>query len=163
MIKRENEKREYTTIHNAFIGILNDWRQRNLDKMLLFEGKPQNLLDTTFLADCQYLIIPCRSVNSISGVEYNINSAAIAELPLDRLIVSVETTSLDETDTTTGYINSGESSAILEISKFVAGSNLDYTLSGMMIYNVGNDYHNPVRVYDQTRKAMNNINPSIKN
>ena len=159
----DEEKVEYMNYHNAFIGILKDWSNRNSDKMILFEGKPQNLLDKSFLPSCKYLIISCADAGNTSKLSYNIYSANVEGVPNDRFIVGVETTSLDPSDVKTGYWADGETRAIEGTSIWVAAEYADFTVAGMGIYNVSNDYFSTGRVYQYTRDAIDIINPSLKN
>ncbi|MDQ2178703.1 glycoside hydrolase family 18 [Marinifilum sp. D714] len=159
----EQEKAEYMSYHNAFIGILKDWSTRNADKMVLFQGKPQNLLDKSFLADCKYIIIPCSDAGNSSKLSYNIYSAAVEGVPTDRFIVAVETISLDPADKKTGYWADGETHSIEGASVWVAAEHEGFTVAGMGIYNVSNDFFSSERVYHYTRMAIDNINPSLKN
>ena len=159
----EMEKAEYRSYHNAFIGILKDWSTRNNDKMVLFQGKPQNLLDKSFLPNCKYIIIPCSGAGNGSKLSYNIYSAAVEGVPTDRFIVAVETISLDPADAKTGYWADGETLSVEGTSVWVAAEHEDFTVAGMGIYNVSNDFFSSERVYHYTRMAIDNINPSLKN
>jgi len=157
------EKKEYMSYHNAFIGVLKDWSSRNEDKMVLFQGKPQNLLDKTFLPDCKYIIIPCDAAGNGSKLSYNIYSAAVDGVPTDRFIVTAETISLDPADMKTGYWADGETHSVEGTSVWVASEHEGFTVAGMGINNVSNDFFSPERVYHYTRMAIDNINPSLKN
>ncbi|PKQ62770.1 hypothetical protein BZG02_11240 [Labilibaculum filiforme] len=159
----EIEKTEYKSYHNAFIGILKDWSSRNEDKMVLFQGKPQNLLDKSFLPDCKYIIIPCATAGNASKLSYNIYSAAVAGVPTDRFIVAVGTISLDPADMKTGFWADGETHSITGTSVWVAAEHEGFSVVGMGIYNVSNDFFSPERIYHYTRMAIDNINPSLKN
>jgi len=159
----EMEKAEYMSYHNAFIGIVKDWSSRNTDKMLFFKGKPQNLLDKSFLPDCKYIIIPCSGAGNASKLSYNILSAAVTGVPTDRFIVAVETISLDPADMKTGYWADGETYSLEGTSVWVATEHEGFTVKGMGIYNVSNDFFSSERIYHYTRMAIDNINPSIKN
>lgn len=158
----ENEKTEYMGYHNAFIGIVKDWSSRNPDKMLLFQGKPQNLLDKSFLPDCKYIIIPCSGAGDGSKLAYNIYSASVTDVPTDRFIVAVETISLDPTDVKTGYWADGETLSLEGTSNWVAAEHEGLNVVGMGINNVSNDFFSSERVYHYTRMAIDNINPSLK-
>ena len=159
----EVEKNDYENHHNAFVNVIKDWNNTNSNKLLFFEGKPQNLLDSSFLPSCEQIIIPCNLVNAKYEVEYNIYSAIVDGVPTDRFTVSVEIPSLDSSDLKTGYWNNGNSVAIAEASRWVAENHTGFKASGIMIYNVGNDYHNQNRTYHYSKMAIDNINPSVQN
>ena len=159
----EAEKADYMGYHNAFVGILKDWSSRNTDKMVLFQGKPQNLLDRTFLSDCKFIIIPCSEAGNASKLAYNIYSAIAESVPTDRFIVAVETISLDAADAKTGYWADRETHSIEGTSAWVAKEHNSFTIAGMGINNVSNDFYSSERIYHYTRMAIDNINPSLKN
>ena len=62
------EKQLYTAYEKAFIGIAEDWHERNKDKMILFEGYPQNLLNKSILEKCRYIIIPSAERATAQGL-----------------------------------------------------------------------------------------------
>ncbi len=155
------EKLEYKGYHNSFIGILKDWSERNKDKKLFFEGYPQNLLDRSFLSLCENIIIPCSNAGSVSKVSYSIHSSITENVPVDRFVVSVEMTSLDPADVKTGYWADGETRSVAGVSVWAAVEHTAFTIKGMAINNVSNDYFDKIRLYHQTRTAINTINPSI--
>jgi len=157
------EKLEYTAYHNVFIGILNDWNSRNEDKLLIFSGYPQNLLDKTFLPACKYIIVPGTDAGSKFKLNYIIRSANVEGVPNDRFVVAVDMTSLDVADAKTGYWADGETRATKGVSEWLAAEHSEFVFAGMAIQNVSNDYFDDNRVYHNTRNAINTINPSIKN
>ncbi len=155
---------EYAKHQNVFIGILKDWQVRNKDKDLFFEGKPQNLLDKSFLESCKYLIIPATDALSASQLDYHILLANAEGVPSDRYVVSVETPSLDPSDKTGNWASG---TAIEGAAVYVTSEHENYNTIGLGVYHVGNDYYfgekSTQRVYDKIRSAINIINPSIKN
>ena len=159
----EEEKVEYTSYHNSFIGVLKDWNKRNADKKILFEGYPQNLLDKSFLPICEFIIVPGINAGSKSNLTYLLNTVNVEGVPNDRFMVSTETTSLDDADIKTGYWSDGETLAVEGTALWVAAEYSNFKVVGMAIDNVGNDFFNSTRVYHTTRSAINTINPSLKN
>ena len=158
----DKEKTEYKHYHNIFVGILKDWRSRNEDKLFFFQGKPQNLMDRSFLKNCHSIILPCKHAGNAAKLVYEIISASAEDVPTDRFMVGVETTSLDAADVKTGLWSDG-SRAIEGASIWTASDHNGYSITGLVIYNVSNDYYSQGLLYKYTRGAINNINPSIKN
>lgn len=158
----EAEKQQYTAYEKAFIGIAEDWHERKNDKMILFEGYPQNLLDKSILEKCSYIIIPSSDAGNESKLTYNMMTANAEGVPSDRFIVSVDAVSLDKDDTKTGYWADGVTRAVTGAARWVASSHPGYTVAGLGIKNVNNDYFNIARVYPCTRDAISTMNPSPK-
>lgn len=158
----DEEKALHTTYENAFIGIAKDWQERNPDKMIVLEGYPQNIIDKSVLPAYKHFIIPCTDAANSSKLTYNMISANVEGVPSDRFIPVVETTSLDAADLKTGYWADGVTHAIAGTATWAAAAH-DYTVAGMGIYNVSNDYYNAAYVYQYTRNAISTINPSPKN
>lgn len=158
----EAEKQLYTAYEKAFIGIAEDWHERNKDKMILFEGYPQNLLNKSVLEKSRYIIIPSAEAGNSSKLTYNIMTANVEGVPSDRYIVSVETVSLDKEDVRTGYWADGVTRAVTGASRWVTSNHDGYSVAGLGIKNVNNDYFNIARIYPYTRDAISMMNPSPK-
>lgn len=158
----EAEKQLYTAYEKAFIGIAEDWHERNKDKMILFEGYPQNLLDKSILEKSRYIIIPSTDAGNSAKLTYNTMAANVEGVPSDRYIVSVETVSLDKEDVKTGYWADGVTRAVTGASRWVMQSHDGYSVAGLGIKNVNNDYFNVARIYSYTRDAISMMNPSPK-
>lgn len=156
------ELEEYTNNGNLFIGMMKDWHERRKEKMIVFEGKPQNLLDKSILTDCKLIILPSEDATNKDLFTYNVEMAKAAGVPTDRFAVSISTTSLDETDTKTGYLTD-KSRALTSAAQWSVSAHSSFTVSGLGIYNVSNDYFNTSLVYKYTRDAITTLNPSIKN
>ncbi|MDO5663729.1 MAG: glycoside hydrolase family 18 [Bacteroidia bacterium] len=157
----ESEKRIHIMYENAFIGIAKDWQDRNKDKMICFEGYPQNLLNKSILNSCTHIIIPCVDIKNVSGLDYSMAMASVGGVPTDRFIIAVSTTSTDVKDTKTGYwINNIRS--LWGTANWITASTTP-SIAGIGIYNVNNDYFNSLRIsYLYTRNAINILNPSPK-
>lgn len=156
------EMEEYNDNGMTYIGMMMDWHKRNENKMIVFEGKPQNLLDKSILADCQLVFLPSEDATSKDQFTYNVAMAKVAGVPTDRFAISVSTTSLDATDTKTGYF-SDKSRALTSAAEWSVAEHNDVTIAGLGVYNVANDYFNTSLVFKYTRDAITTLNPSIKN
>lgn len=152
------QKKEYIANENTYIRIFKLWKEAYEDKILLFEGKPQNLVDKTILNSCKYIILSTNTAISKENVFYTISSAAGEGVPMNRLIVTAEATSLDPADMKTGYWNNG-SRAIVSLASLCNATYTDFEIEGLGIYNVQNDYFNPRESYQFTREAISIMNP----
>lgn len=152
---------EYSSNETAYIGIVNMWIKTQKDKLIVFEGKPQNLIDKTILESCKHIIIETSAAMSGSSIAYSIQSAKTENVPDDRFIVTTITTSLDTADTKTGYWSDG-SRSLLSSAGWAAVSYPDFTIAGLGIRNINNDYYNVVNTYEYSKRAINIMNPSLK-
>lgn len=157
----EAEKRTHITYENAFIKIASDWQERNADKMIVFEGFPQNLIDKTILEKCEHIILPVVDAKDASKLSYYLNTVAIDGVPHNKFVIATETTSLDQADQKTGYWANG-TRAIQSSAEWILAPHAGINVVGIAIKNVNNDYYNPARIYKHTRSAINIINPSPK-
>jgi len=156
----EKEKEEYSSNETAYTGIITSWANTHDDKFIVFEGKPQNLANKTILNACRHIIIPATNATNSSLLTYNLTMANVDGVPSDRFIITAETASLDQSDTKTGYWTDG-TRAVTSSATWAAATYSDFTIVGLGIYNVANDYYNTQRSYDYTKKAIDILNPSL--
>lgn len=157
----ETERNTYISNENAFIGIIRNWSENHKDKMIVFEGKPQNMIDNTILASCKHIIISGNDITDKNKLSYNFLMACTKGVPTDRFIVTAQSTSLDKADKKTGYWTDG-SVAITSSAIWAVASYPDFTITGLGVYNVNNDYFNARKVYQYSREAIDILNPSLK-
>lgn len=158
----EQERKEYIENQNVFIGMITAWAERHTNKLLVFEGHPQNLIDKTILSNCQTILIPMTSIKNEYQFTYNMTLAQVEGVPTDRFGIKVAVPSLNKEDTKTGYLADG-SRALGAASQWIMSQHDGYIVKGLGIQNVNNDYYNPALVYKYTRNAITTLNPSIKN
>lgn len=157
----EEEKEVFTGYENDFIGIATDWAQRNTDRVVLFQGKPQNVIDQTIFSLAKYIILPCTDQASESGMAKVVNMAAAEGVPSDKFIPMVSVTSLDATDKKTGYW--GSALALTGAARWVAAYHKGLNIAGLAIDQANNDYYHAGFTYPTVRQAIGIINPSVKN
>lgn len=158
------ELADYAKLQEAYLNLITTWYDGNKSKMIVFEGKPQNLLNKTILQSCNNIIINGMSEVSVEAFDFNIRMALQEGVPSDRFIVKVSTTSLDATDVKTGYFDQKNGvKAIPQTAIWIARPESQYKKAGIGIYNVQNDFFNPKLTYSTVRGAINTINPSPNN
>lgn len=157
----DKEKKEYKQNENAFIGIMNDWFRRHTNKLIVFEGIPQNLIDKDMLTDCAMILIPCLEANNSNMLTFNLQLAKIDNVPEDKLCIIVPTASPDITNKEIGYFGDG-TTILAGVPKWVTTLK-DISIAGLGIYNVSNDYYNPSMAYRYTKNVITTLNPSINN
>lgn len=158
----EYEKAEFIGWENDFIGIAKDWAERHTDKELILMGKPQNIEDKTIFDLAKYLVLPAQSETSASALTYIALKAADEGVPTNKFVALVTTTSLDASDTKTGYWGS-KVPAVLGAARWAAASYNDFTPAGIAIENMNNDYYHSTFTYPNVRTAISIINPNAKN
>lgn len=158
----EEDKIAYTGYENDFIGIAIDWAQRHTDKTLIFQGKPQNVINQEIFSLAQFVIIPCNDVESASRVTLTMLMAAEEGVPSDRFVPLVSMYSLDKTDEKTGYWLDG-TLATLGIAKWAVSVHEVFSVVGIAVENANNDYYHADFTYPNVRKAISIINPNVKN
>lgn len=141
-----------------FTAILN-WKGSHADKMLTFQGYPENLIGQTVLSECRHIILVTDKLDDVQQLSVVVRKAMISkEVPADRFVVAVSTVSMDATDGKTGYF--GKARAMQEAAYWVTESSADYTRAGIAIYNIQNDYYNADAVYPYVKEAINIMNPA---
>lgn len=161
MYQDDDTRTELIGLENDFLGMARDWAERHTDKQLLLMGKPQNVEDQTVFSLARYIILPCQSETSASGLTYVATKAAADGVPSDKLVPLVTTTSLDATDTKTGYWGD-KASAVLGAARWAAADHQGFTAAGLAIDNMARDYYNPTFTYPNVRTAITIINPTAK-
>lgn len=157
----EEEKQNFIAQENDFIGIAIDWAERNTDKTLIFQGKPQNVINQDIFSLAKYIIIPCDEETSASGLTFNVSSAVKEGVPADKLLPAVSLYSSDASDTKTGYWSNGTYAA-LGAAKWAASSHSSYNIAGLAMLNINPDYYHIEFTYPVVREAISILNPTVK-
>lgn len=155
------EKVNYTTNQEAFLSYISTWHAAYKDKVLVYEGNPQFLLDKSLLASCKHIILSSMNVTSAFDLSVQALEASDTDVPTDRFIVVASTTSLDVSDKKTGYY--GDDRAIIEAAYWVTEVTSGYTKAGLGIYNIQNDYYNVTKTYQYAKESINIMNPAPTN
>lgn len=157
----EIERIEYMQYYNASTRLISIWKENNPEMILTFAGNPQNILDKANLEMYKHIIISTNTAKNFGAVTFEVSKAIGEGIPTDRFIVTAENLSLDKDDTTTGYWSNGER-ALPSMAEWVNSSHSGFSIVGMGIYGVSNDYYNPDLIFPVTRNAIQILNPSLK-
>ena len=158
----EDEKIEYAGYENMFFGMVKDWVERNPDKEYMLQGMPQFYTDQSLLNGAKFIFIQCQSASSSYNLDYTITKACGDGVPTDKFVPVVETMSMDASDKVTGWW-SGRVPASLGAAQFVATMHDGYTVAGLAIMNINNDYYNSAFTYPRIRTAISIMNTTVKN
>lgn len=155
------QKAEAKKLQDAFFGAISAWKSSNADKMLTFQGYPENLIEQSVLSDCRHIILATDDVADDAQLSVVARLAmAASNVPTDRFVIAVSTVSMDIADKKTGYY--GADRALKEAAYWTTEMSGDYTRAGLAIYNVQNDYYNAGNAYQYVKEAINIMNPAPK-
>lgn len=162
----EEAKAEYLARQEVFTSKVSGWVANKGDKMFVFEGKPQNLVDRSFLEQSSYIVLREFLATSGDTFDYAMRMAAVSGVPTDRFILAVSSISLDPNDKKTGRfvdsLNRPTIPAISALGDWIA-SQYGKPRIGLGIYNVQYDFYNTKQIYKYTREAISIMNPGPKN
>lgn len=158
---REAELREYTANENAFINIMADWYGRHQNKMIVFYGNPQNLIDPALVQNARSILIPATTALSLEHFSFLYEMGKAENVPTDRYGLVVNAIDLTDVNQVIGYLNDG-SLAIDGLAKWATSPHAGMEVTAVGIYNVSSDYYNPQQIYNHTRAMISSINPSVK-
>ncbi|GAE86495.1 hypothetical protein JCM10512_5008 [Bacteroides reticulotermitis JCM 10512] len=158
---RPDELKEYTANETAFINMVTDWHKRNQQKIISYEGKPQNLIDPSLLDDCLSILISGKEATNANALTYNLQLAVKENIPEDRYGMVVMATDLNDPNKKIGYFADG-SLAIKGLADWAPIAYGGITVKAVGIYNVSTDYHTSAQDYFYTRELISSVNPSVK-
>lgn len=144
----EEEKKEYKENENNFIGMINDWKERNPEMMLVFHGKPENLLEGAFILDkCSTIFIS--SDEAVSGNE---------------LTYILSESYLPDYGERYGAMADAENKnlTLQSFAEWASMQHFDKDLMAVGVYNLATDYHASGYNYMNVRKMISILNPSVK-
>lgn len=165
------ERATYERRQNTFFGPFSIWHKQNGDKLMVFRGMPQNLMDKSFLDECSSIVLPASDANRSGELTMKVRMATDTDVPTDRFIVEVCTptpSEIAEPDDYTGYFSNYESdgstrqTAVRGAAQWVVIPESDYAKIGISVIDVQNDYYNMPTVYKNIRSAIDIMNPSPK-
>lgn len=165
----EIEKERYTARQNAFFADVNDWFAANGGKTLFFEGYPQNLIDKSLVADCDYLIIPVLDAASKDDLTRTVRQSLVPGVPADRFLVGVTIAPSDDPSGKRGWFNGFEAdgktrlSAAKGAAEWAIPDDSSFGRRGISISNAREDYFNVTKNFKNIREAVDIMNPAPKN
>lgn len=93
-----DEKEAYTATQNIVLNAVKSWKSANENKMLTWQGKPQNLIDKTILNDCSHIILDIDKVTDTNQLLLTVKSALADGVPTGNIVIAVSTTGADTSD-----------------------------------------------------------------
>lgn len=158
---RPDELKEYIENETAFINIIRDWHQRNPQKVITYEGKPQNLIDTSLLDNCCAVLISGKNVTNINEFTYLLSLSKVEGVPADKFGMVVMATELDDPNKKIGYFTNG----LLAMEGLAIWAPAEYDgvkVQAVGVYNVSTDYYTSSLNYYYTRQIISSVNPIVK-
>lgn len=145
----------------AFFDAVVSWKAANTDKLLIFKGAPQNVMQKDLLTDCKYIIINAHGAKNQSEMSYLVWMASIDGVPTDRFVMGVTTPYVIADGSFNGLLIDG-SSAILTAAQWAVPGEATYVKAGISVDAAEQDYFNAAYVYPNIREAINIMNPTVK-
>lgn len=158
---RPDELQAYTDNETAFINIMNDWHKRNAQKMIAFEGKPQNLINPSLLDDCLSILISGKDATNKNDLTYRLLISRKEDIPQDRFGMVVMAVDLNDPNEKIGYFTDG-TIAVSGLADWAIASYDGVEIKAVGIYNVSTDYYTPGNDYYYTKQLVSSVNPSVK-
>lgn len=150
-----------TARQGAFFDAVTGWKTANADKILLFKGLPQNVMNKDMLSDCKFIIVNGHSAKNQYEMSYLILMALAKNVPTDRFVMGVTTPYLTNSGALNGELGDG-SSAIIGAAQWAVSKTPDYTKAGILIDAAEKDYFNINKIYPNIREAINLLSPTVK-
>lgn len=150
----EDEKTSERVLQDEFYAPVKEWMSAHKDAVVMFSGKPQNLLSEDFLQLCRNIIIPAENAGSADKLSFLVRSAMGKDVPSDRFVIRVSAPYEK-----LGFF--GNITAIEGAADWVLAEDDTYSREGVMIMHSQKDYFNAL-AYGNIRRAISIMNPSPK-
>lgn len=159
----------YAARQSAFLAPIRAWREAHASHVFVFRGNAAFLVEENrpVLTDCDYLIVPTNAVKTYDDLSFTVLTAiSAAGVPMDRVIVTAQTTRPGDDKQQFGYLNmTDETGARLRsvrgCADWVVLPSESFARCGLMIEDAQYDYYNLSFVYPAIREAIGIMNPSI--
>lgn len=158
---RPAELKEYTENEKAFIQIISDWHKRNPEKTITYEGKPQNLIDSSLLNDCVSILLSGKEATNENEFSYIFSLARIENVPENRLGMVVMAITLNDPNKEVGYFSNG-SLAVQGLMNWAPSAHNSGKVAAVGLYNASTDYYTAEGNYYYTKQLISSVNPAIK-
>ncbi len=151
----DEEKATERALQDEFFTPVKEWMSAHQDAIVMFSGKPQNLLSEDFLELCRYIIIPAETAGSADKMSFLTRAAMGDGIPSDRFIIRVSAPYEKLGTFTTGL------TAIEGAAGWVLNEDATYSRKGVMVIHSQKDYYSS-SAYGNIRRAISIMNPSPK-
>lgn len=166
---QDEEKALYAARQEAFFSNVEAWQEAYPAKVLVFQGNPQNLVNNSVLAICDYIVIPALSALSTDEMSFAVLMAAVEGVPTDRFVIGVTVPSIVDLSNENGYFSGYEADGKTRVratkgaAQWAVNAVPNYTKLGISVADAQYDYFNLTLVYKNIREAIDIMNPAPKN
>jgi hypothetical protein len=150
----------FTQNERTFMGIMNDWAERNSDKIFTLKGNPQYLLDPSIFTKFGLMIVPCDNATNADAFTLNLEQASYTPGTEDKLGVYITGPKAVDDNKEVGYMSDGRTRLQGLIEWFPRHHSVRPVAAG--IYSPAGDYFSLVRLYNDSRTLITTINPPVK-
>ena len=165
MFMTEAQKAAQKALQDIVFDRINAVMNIHVDKLFIFEGRPDHLMDKEILRNFSYIVIRTNKASSVPDVTETVKNLLIKDVSTDNIVVCTSPYSTDSEDKTTGSIkdkNGVLQPAIVELAHWVKTPD-SFTKAGLGILRINDDYYNSDIDYKLTQEAIDIMNPSSKN
>lgn len=158
-VMNDRERAEYAARQRAFLAPVAEWAAAHPDKLFVFTGKPEHLLDVSLAAACDYIVLASESAADIHSLTRTALMTLIDGVPSDRFLAAVELPDPQGKDPVQGYFDS--ELAIRAAAEWTLVQEHGIAKAGIAVRDVQNDYYDANLVYRHVREAIGIMNPSL--
>lgn len=144
----DKEKKEYKENENNFINMINDWKERNDEKTLIFSGNPENLYEGVFILEkCNTIFISGEKATSGSELSYLLSQSYLPDYGKKYGgVADVSNANL----------------TLQEFGLWAVQQHSGNELNAAGVYDVSSDYYSSGYNYKNVREMISILNPSVK-
>ena len=153
------EKKEYMENENCFIGIINDWSERNTDIPLIYQGRPENLIDRTILNKCDIIFINSTQATSLSDLTRLYTLGYFAEYA-NKYGMCVMGTPLVGSSKYSTFTD--ERPSVIALGEWALIPHNENPIAAVGVYDFSGDYFSADKNYKNIRNLISTLTPSIK-
>jgi hypothetical protein len=162
---KPEEKAELQALQDIIFNKLRAVMQAHTEKLFLFEGRPDFVLNKEILQVFDYIVLHTQSITNALTLNEAVKISLVPNVPADNIIVCANPYPTNAEDTKTGRFtdeNGNTVPAITALAYWVTTPD-SFTKAGLGVYRINDDYFNPEIDYKFTREAIEIMNPSPKN
>ena len=147
----------------AFFGSVRAWAESHPEAAFIFEGYPQNVIDSSLFNQVDYVVVTMVDAVSSDEVIWTAEMALTDGVPTDRIVFGVTIPDMNDEKATDGYFSQTDENgnsiyAVVGAAYTVISPNGSFGKAGLCVDNVEDDYFNVSHIYPHLRQAIQIMN-----